>query len=118
MLRGRNQAERLPCCGCQYDDDRNSNWNQLLYACIRDEQAELRRKGFRILVVGDMNGHIGNVEAVGIPGNKPGINPNGNLLLEYERYSDMTILNRRSSGLWTWKRDNNTTHHSTEGDPG
>ena len=96
-------------CACQYDDDRNSNWNQLLYACIRDEQAELRRKGYRILVIGDFNGHIGCDEKVGITGNKPGINPNGHLLLEFERYSDMSILNRRSSGLWTWKRDNNTT---------
>ena len=96
-------------CACQYDDDRNSNWNQLLYACIRKEQAELRKQGYRILVVGDLNGHIGCVDGVGILGNKPGVNPNGNLILEFERYSDMTILNRRSSGLWTWKRDGNTT---------
>ena len=94
---------------CQYDDDRNSNWNQLLYACIRKEQAELRGKGYRILLMGDYNGHIGCDDQVGILGNKPGINPNGNLLLEFEKYTAMTILNRRSSGLWTWKRDNNTT---------
>ena len=96
-------------CACQYDDDRNSNWNQLLYSRVREEQAELRRKGYRILVIGDMNGHIGCDDSVGIAGNKPGINPNGNLLLEFERYTDMQILNRRSSGLWTWKRDSNTT---------
>ena len=96
-------------CACQYDDDRNSNWNQLLYARIREEQAELRRKGYRILVIGDMNGHIGCADNVGIAGNKPGINPNGNLLLEFEKHTDSVILNRRSSGLWTWKRDGNTT---------
>ena len=96
-------------CACQYDDDRNSNWNQLLYARIREEQAELRGKGYRILLIGDFNGHIGCDDRIGIPGNKPGINPNGNLLLEFERYTDMSILNRRSSGLWTWKRGGHTT---------
>ena len=76
-------------CACQYDDDRNSNWNQLLYARIREEQADLRRKGYRILVIGDMNGHIGCDDNVGIPGNKPGIIPNGNLLYEFERYVEL-----------------------------
>ena len=52
----------------------------------------MRRKGYRILVIGDMNGHIGCDDSVGIAGNKPGINPNGNLLLEFERYTDMQIL--------------------------
>ena len=64
---------------CQYEDDRNSNWNQILYSCLREEQAELRGKGYRILIIGDMNGHIG-CDNVGIAGNKPGINPTATLL--------------------------------------
>ena len=100
------------CCvymGCHYDDGRHDEWNQLIYATISEEQNDLRRRGFRVCVVGDLNGHIGDVPGVGISGNKPNVNQNGRMLLDFESQNDFSILNRVSTGLWTRQCDFNAT---------
>ena len=100
------------CCvymGCHYDDGRHDEWNQLIYATISEEQNDLRRSGFRVCVVGDLNGHIGDVPGVGIPGNKPNVNPNGRMLLDFESQNDFSILNRVGTGLWTRQCDHSST---------
>ena len=100
------------CCvymGCHYDDGRHEEWNQLIYATISEEQNDLRRRGFRVCVVGDFNGHIGNVPGLGISGNKPNVNQNGRMLLDFENQNDFSILNRVSTGLWTRQCDFNAT---------
>jgi hypothetical protein len=56
-----------------------------------------------------MNGHIGNAPDIGIPGNKPNVNPNGRMLLDFESQNDFSILNRISTGLWTRQCDFNST---------
>jgi hypothetical protein len=56
----------------------SSQWNERIYSTIASEQASLRSKGFRTLILGDLNGHIGNLPNVGILGNKPDVNSNGN----------------------------------------
>ena len=100
------------CCiymGCNNADDRHEVWNQLIYATVSEEQNDLRRRGFRVCIVGDLNGHIGSAPGVGIVGNKPQINMNGQMILDFEAQNEYSILNRVSSGLWTRQAN----HHST-----
>ena len=100
------------CCvymGCQYEDNRHDNWNQLIYATISEEQYDLRQRGFRICIVGDLNGHIGAVPGIGIVGNKTNINSNGRMLLDFENQNNFSILNRASTGIWTRQCDLNAT---------
>ena len=100
------------CCvylGCTYDDNRHDEWNQLIYSTISEEQNDLRRKGYRVCVVGDLNGHIGSAPGVGIVGNRPKVNDNGRLILDFETQNDFTILNRVGTGLWTRQSNNHST---------
>ena len=92
------------CCvymGCNYNDDRNDEWNNLIYTTIGEEQNDLRRQGFRVCIVGDMNGHIGCQPGIGIIRNKPHINQNGQMLLNFESNNDLCIMKKEASGLWT-----------------
>ena len=43
-------------------------WNVGLYSVIANEIVHFRSKGCRVLVMGDLNGHIGCEEGVGISG--------------------------------------------------
>ena len=100
------------CCaylGCNNDDNRHEEWNQLIYTTIGEEQNDLRRKGYRVCLVGDLNGHIGSVPGVGIVGNKPQINMNGQMILDFESQNGFKILNRASTGLWTRQANNHST---------
>ena len=100
------------CCiymGFNQEDGRHEEWNQLIYATISEEQNDLRRRGFRVCVVGDLNGHIGSAPGVGIVGNKPSVNVNGQMILDFERNYDFSILNRACSGLWTRQANNHST---------
>ena len=100
------------CCaylGCNTDDNRHEEWNQLIYTTIGEEQNDLRRKGYRVCIVGDLNGHVGSVPGVGIVGNKPQINMNGQMILDFEHQNSFKILNRSSTGLWTRQFNNHST---------
>ena len=87
--------------GCNYNDDRNDEWNNLIYTTIGEEQNDLRHQGFRVCIVGDMNGHIGCQPGIGIIRNKPHINQNGQMLLNFESNNDLCIMKKEASGLWT-----------------
>ena len=101
--------------GCQYSDDRNAEWNSLIYRTIQEESFSLRSRGYRVVFLGDFNGHIGDVLGVGVPGNKPGINANGQRFLDFLSHTDSVHINgsvrvpgcwatRITSGTWTRQR--------------
>ena len=61
---------------CQLPDDRHGEWNDSLYWVLRQECEALRSSGYRVVVLGDMNGHVGNIKGkgvVGILGNLDGV---------------------------------------------
>ena len=99
--------------GCQFSDDRNQEWDEGMFWVLQQEILSLRSQGFRILLVGDFNAHIGNVAGVGIVGNNADINKNGERLLEFLMNHDLTHINgmlkpdgitRICSGLWSRQR--------------
>ena len=101
--------------GCSYSDQRHAQWNHDLYGYIQLEVFQLQREGFRVVIAADFNGHIGAVKGYGIPGNKPDMNANGKMLLEFSEQCSLKILNRDNridgdestriaTGLWTRQR--------------
>lgn len=78
-------------------------WNECIISVIASEQAILRAKGYRVVFLGDFNGHIGNQPGVGIVGNKRDVNRNGHMLINFEKDYELSIINRSKicSGLWT-----------------
>ena len=102
--------------GCQYSDDRHGTWNDAIYTVIQQEAFTLRSKGYRVLYLGDFNGHVGNNPLHGgIPGNTAGINTNGHRLLNFITNTDSININgmcrvpgdwntRVCDGLWTRQR--------------
>ena len=79
--------------GCQFSDDRNSNWNDGIFWILQQEVSSLRADGYRVLLVGDFNGHIGNIAGQGIPGNNADINKNGERFLEFLMNNNLTHIN-------------------------
>ena len=69
------------------------DWNRELYGCIGNEISSLEQDGYGCIVIGDFNAHIGDAPE-GIPGNRPGVNSNGRLLLEFATDHGLVILNR------------------------
>ena len=47
-------------CGFQASDDRHGLWNDVLYDVLRKEVRDLCRDGYRVLMLGDFNAHVGN----------------------------------------------------------
>ena len=103
--------------GCQLPKDDHGKWNDGIYWVLRQECEALRSSGYRILVLGDMNGHIGDQPGRGVPGNNPDINRNGERFLSFLRDCDLRQLNgelrvpgdvssKICSGLWTRQRGN------------
>ena len=119
-----SQASKTAICGayfsCQQSDDRYGKWNDTMYAVIQQEAFALRSKGFRVVYLGDFNGHVGNKPGEGIIGNAPGVNPNGRRLLNFLSVTDSVHINgycrvpgdwstRLSTGLWTRQRGGHTS---------
>ena len=103
--------------GCQYQDDRNAEWNDNLYLVLRREVMQLRSEGYRIAFLGDMNGHVGSVLGQGIVGNNDDINKNGRRFLDFLEVCDLRHINgecrqpgrietKICKGLWTRQRGN------------
>ena len=88
--------------GYQNTENSNYSWNEGIYKIISKEQNKYQNMGYRVLIIGDLNGHIGN-QKEGIKNNKPQINPNGQLIINYTKTHNLMILNRneKTSGLWT-----------------
>ena len=115
-----SQSSKTAICGmylgCQYSDDRYSEWNDSIYQVVQQEAYSLRSRGFRIVCMGDFNGHVGNEPREGgIPGNAAGVNNNGRRLLNFITNTDSVNINgmcrvagdwntRVCNGLWTRQR--------------
>ena len=100
---------------CQRPDDKYGEWNEGIYWVLRQESAALRTAGYRVVILGDMNCHVGCAPGQGVPGNTADINRNGERYLSFLEDSDMRHINgelktpgdldsRYCSGLWTRQR--------------
>ena len=104
--------------GCQYDDDRYAEHNSKIYQLVMSEQIDLRRKGHRVLICGDFNGHVGNLPGLQVKNNHP-VNANGSRMLDFVANSSFEIVNSMCravgscdshecvpvcNGTWTWQR--------------
>ena len=93
--------------GFNHSDERHLKWNEGNFSVLSDEIRDLRERGFRILLQGDFNCHVGSdLERGGIPGNssqKP--NKNGELFLTFLSQSSLEHLNGavRERGNWNSK---------------
>ena len=99
--------------GFQATDNRHYQWNVGIYKVLAEEIRDLRGDGYRVILMGDFNGWIGNVLADGgIPGNRSKVTPNGELLLSFIQENNLANLNsavripgdwnsRICQGLWT-----------------
>ena len=107
-------------CGFQASDDRHGLWNDALYDVLRKEVRDLCTDGYRVLLLGDFNAHVGNSCTVGVVGNHPNINLNGDRFLIFLRETNSLHLNgacrvqgdwstRISKGLWTWQQNGIST---------
>ena len=114
-----SQKSKTAICGlyfsCQQSDDRYGKWNDTMYSVVQQEAFALRSKGFRVVYLGDFNGHVGNHPDGGIIGNTPGVNANGRRLLNFLSVTDSVHINglcripgdwstRLTTGLWTRQR--------------
>ena len=106
--------------GFQAGDDRHSSWNEIIYEVLATEVYDLRQKGYRVVLLGDFNAHVGDVVGVGVPGNHRNVNRNGNRFLNFLHTINSVHLNgacrvegdwstRISEGLWTWQRNGLST---------
>ena len=94
--------------GFQAEDDRHASWNTNLFSVIQSEILDLRKKGYRIVLLGDFNGHVGNTNGIGVPGNNPRINRNGHRFIKFLDSSYCSHVNGMSNlttGLWTRQRN-------------
>ena len=98
--------------GFQAPDDRNAEWNTTLYSVIQAEIASLRKDGFRVVLLGDFNGHVGDKLGVGIVGNRPDINRNGQRFIDFLNDTNCVHVNgcqNLTTGLWTRQRSGVST---------
>ena len=93
-----NQSFRLAICsvymaaevigGMTYKD-----WNRELYGCIGNEIHSLEQDGYGCILIGDFNAHVGAAPD-GVSGNRPGVNTNGRLLLDFANEHGLIMLNK------------------------
>ena len=69
------------------------DWNDQMYGHLTAEVQSLTRDGYKIMIIGDMKGHIGNAHD-GIPDNHKGINSNGERILNFAELNELHIINR------------------------
>ena len=117
--------KKTAICGvymaCQTSGDEYREWNELMYSRLRKEVASLQTKGFRVVMIGDFNGWVGNnLGEGGIPGNRPQVNANGRRFLEFLESVELIHINgatripgdwstRLTTGLWTRQRGGSAT---------
>ena len=59
-----------------------TEWNDLINEWLRAQVVDIQEKGWRIVIGGDFNAHIGNRDA-GIVGNNKEVHSNGRRLVEF-----------------------------------
>ena len=90
--------------GFQAADDRHGNWNSKLLDLLKTEIFALRRQGYRTVLLGDFNSHVGCQSGVGVVGNHPDVNRNGLRFLKFLKDTDHMHVNGAAdlaTGLWT-----------------
>ena len=90
--------------GFQAADDRHGSWNSKLLDLLQAEICVLRRQGFRTVLLGDFNCHVGNQSGVGVVGNHPDINRNGLRFFKFLKDTQCMHVNGSTdltTGLWT-----------------
>ena len=60
---------------------------------LQHELAVLQGKGYKCMILGDLNGHVG-VPPLGIEGNHTRVNSNGELLLNFIGINNLTMINK------------------------
>ena len=70
--------------------------NEALLNQIHVEAQHLRRQGFRIVMMGDLNAHGGDCEQFGFSDNPHPVNTNGSLLIDWLNVHSMKCLNDRA----------------------
>ena len=93
--------------GCQTVDDKYGCWNEAMYDTLHEEVTLLKNQGFRVVVLADFNGHVGNKLGEGVVGNNGDVNPNVRRFLNFLRFSGMKHVNglrHLTKGLWTRQR--------------
>ena len=111
-----SQLQKTAICSiyiaCQ--GDHHIQWNQGIYEVLSKEVVALKEQGYRCVLQGDFNGHVGSdLRHGGIPGNVPSRpNENGLMFLNFLKQNNLIHLNgavkeegiwasRLSRGLWT-----------------
>ena len=87
------------------------DWNASIYECLQNEVRQLEADGFKCMVVGDLNAHVGDGPQ-GIEGNRPEVNSNGRKLRSFIEYNGMIMINAdkaRCDGLFTRVTPNSST---------
>ena len=79
-------------CAAEVLDGNFRAWNFDLFAMIKQEMQTIKADGFECLIVGDLNGHVGN-DNEGIPNNLPHVNYNGTLIRDFVSSSNLRIVN-------------------------
>ena len=95
-------------------DGRHYDWNRGILEVLSEEVRDLREQGYRLILQGDFNSHVGaDLQHGGIPGNHPQRpNRNGELFLAFLLENQLTHLNgavrhqgdwnsRLCQGMWT-----------------
>ena len=98
-------------CAAEVHNEQFKIWNNELYMMIRYEMETIKSEGFDCIILGDLNGHVGNDDR-GIEGNSPDINYNGKLLRDFIDSNDLIMINAdktRCSGLFTRTNSNSAT---------
>ena len=100
--------------GYNDSDGRHYDWNKGILEVLAGEVSDLRESGYRVILQGDFNSHVGcDLQHGGIPGNlPPRPNENGRLFLSFLAENQLDHLNgavrrqgdwgsRLCQGMWT-----------------
>ena len=71
-------------------------WNKELNAMIKVEMETIQHKGYKVILIGDFNGHVGNDED-GITGNRGDINSKRHRLRSFVTINSLLLLNANQS---------------------
>ena len=79
-----------------------NKWNNAIYEVLEEDIRKLRKEGFKVLVMGDMNGWVG-CGPTGIPGNRRETNTNKLRFMVFLDRTRMMHVNRTANctGLFT-----------------
>lgn len=102
---GIESAQNKIACGVVYvgREGLPEEWNDQIFERLRVSVTAVQEQGYKVMLVGDFNGHIGD-GMEGIDGGDKDVNRNGRRLLRFSREFGLRILNRDMDckGKWTW----------------